>query len=127
MKELKPCPFCGKEAKLIAHVQVSPNSTSRSDFYVECVNCQAQSNVTAYAETAIQLWNNRVSDSLKELIEEAVGIFRNCEVSNGYCCCGDEMSYHNPSNHVPKDIGEYCASSFLEKAKKLIGEKECTL
>ncbi len=47
--ELKPCPFCGAEARLA----VMNNSTS----WVECETCEATGPKFASEYTAIHIWN----------------------------------------------------------------------
>lgn len=51
-EKLKPCPFCGGEAKLV--VQFG------DEFMVLCPNCEAQTNFHD-KEGAIAAWNSRVS------------------------------------------------------------------
>ncbi len=56
---------------------------------------------------------------LLELLEQAVSIMKNCEVSSGICMCGDSMDGHQgqfESGHVPVDSGEYYKDCFLQKA-----------
>ena len=59
MAELKPCPFCGGEAKL--------EHLSKSSM-VYCLSCKASSKLIEYApdyasdEKAIEAWNRRAED-----------------------------------------------------------------
>ena len=60
MEELKPCPFCGKDAKIEAN---GDDYTS----YVVCVSCGARgewfkiSPRYSSVERAIEAWNRRVT------------------------------------------------------------------
>ena len=62
---------------------------------------------------------------LLELLEQAVSIMKNCEVSSGICMCGDSMDGHQgqfESGHVPVDSGEYYKDCFLQKAGAAIAK-----
>lgn len=48
--KLKPCPFCGGEARLVGHYPYS----------ITCCNCRATTVVCDTPEKAIDAWNNRV-------------------------------------------------------------------
>ena len=63
--ELKPCPFCGKEAMLYDHgANADPPSSTLKCFDVRCKNCNcpAFTVMRSYTEklTAIAAWNRRV-------------------------------------------------------------------
>ena len=54
---LKPCPFCGGEAKLVK------DFCSFKDWnYVRCEECGAMNSVTDTAFKAIETWNMRVEE-----------------------------------------------------------------
>jgi hypothetical protein len=55
-KELKPCPFCGGEAKL-----EGPGDGWGEFYKVSCPPCVSQS-FTASRDVVIGEWNKRVSD-----------------------------------------------------------------
>jgi hypothetical protein len=48
--ELKPCPFCGGEARLIGH----------SPYSITCCKCRATTVICDTPEKAINEWNRRV-------------------------------------------------------------------
>lgn len=52
--ELKPCPFCGGEARLIGH----------SPYSITCCKCRATTVICDTPEKAINEWNNRVEFNL---------------------------------------------------------------
>ncbi len=51
--ELKPCPFCGSEAKVIG-------SDKYSDYLTKCLKCGASSEYFDTREKAAEAWNRRV-------------------------------------------------------------------
>lgn len=58
-------------------------------------------------------------DALAEMVERAQTIFAHCKVTEGCCCCGDDMENHaEPINcgHAPVDHGQYIASGWVEDA-----------
>lgn len=57
INELKPCPFCGEEAKII---KMTFGGVS---YQVICVRCSANLDKRfAYEDEAIEAWNRRVKD-----------------------------------------------------------------
>ena len=58
--ELKPCPFCGNNAKLKQFTSGCLKKTKV--FYVECYVCRNQTKVELDKEQAIEAWNRRVGD-----------------------------------------------------------------
>lgn len=50
--ELKPCPFCGGEAKIKKNIL-------NEDIYVECRSCYSRTDGFGIAEYAIEQWNKR--------------------------------------------------------------------
>ena len=74
MTELKPCPFCGGEAKLADNEFGEPvfdNNLAQVDFmysapdafWVECKDCFAMSGSYNTEEEAIEAWNRRAEDA----------------------------------------------------------------
>ncbi len=55
--ELKPCPFCGREAKIAGYA-------SCNDWHVECPYCHIGTQVCAFdnLDEVISVWNARVSE-----------------------------------------------------------------
>ncbi|GHT52912.1 hypothetical protein FACS1894106_2660 [Spirochaetia bacterium] len=62
MLELKPCPFCGKEAKMYTNNKIATFLYGHS-YSVRCTNelcyCFVVSNPTETKEAAIAAWNKR--------------------------------------------------------------------
>ena len=53
--KLKPCPFCGCEAKIVHY--------SPYRYYVQCVVCGAGTLSMLNEETAINAWNRRADNA----------------------------------------------------------------
>jgi Lar family restriction alleviation protein len=93
MSELKPCPFCGGEAKLI---RTHPNpaidwggryGTTVWEVYCSNTDCPCEAG-TGWKNTeaeAIEAWNTRHDERVDFLEEVEVWAFYNME-----CCDGDE-------------------------------------
>ncbi len=63
MPELKPCPFCGGEAKLYDLLQDDGKKTWY-DYYIECTVCHSRTDDGEKMEV-IKTWNTRMfEDSL---------------------------------------------------------------
>lgn len=59
MENLKPCPFCGGEAKMNIHRFAGLSNS----YGVECKECMTQSSqFFATREQAIAAWNRRAND-----------------------------------------------------------------
>lgn len=61
---LKPCPFCGGEAILVKDF-----SSFKDWTYVRCQECGASVAVVDNPYRAIENWNRRVTDGVKEKAE----------------------------------------------------------
>lgn len=73
MAELKPCPFCGGEAKLVITAMVyGLDDIKRKYGYVRCgrdyPRCCVQQPDEVRLEDAIEAWNTRVGDRCKDCL-----------------------------------------------------------
>ena len=68
-EELKPCPFCGGEAKCIEFYGL---------YHVICCNCYIAGKDCSTRESAVSAWNNRPIEELKDdenkRLREALGV-----------------------------------------------------
>ncbi len=69
-----------------------------------------------------------MSEDMVELLtalEFLTEIMEHCSVSDGMCCCGDDMANHaSPMDcgHTPVDHGQYHADGAYRKAKELLAK-----
>ena len=54
MAELKPCPFCGGEAKIVRLF-----TSTRYDCFVKCTKCDNESGLYTSKQNAVKEWNRR--------------------------------------------------------------------
>ena len=96
-------------------------------------------NMARYADMmrdlAFDLRNARATEAdlraeverLQGMIDAAAGIFANCNVESGICCCGEAMDGHSlpmSSNHSPVDQGNYAVDRWLKAYKSLSTETD---
>jgi hypothetical protein len=86
-KELKECPFCGSEAKLVQEPTLG--SDSMTEYYrVGCTNndCEMGNPDALYdvgelnKEAIINDWNTRAESETEQKLKEAVEILKNCSI-----------------------------------------------
>lgn len=68
-------------------------------------------------------------EALRKLVDRAIHLLENCEVSSGYCCCGDSMDIHSgpmTCDHCAVDSGAYYANNWLSDARATLVTKEPT-
>ena len=59
-KELKPCPFCGGNARMSCDTEATRDSQGRLWAYtIVCDSCCATSGLTYTSDRAIEAWNRR--------------------------------------------------------------------
>lgn len=58
--ELKPCPFCGGEAKLVNIKVKTGLYSSGGTFYVHCKVCSITTQPRQKAEDVVKVWNTRI-------------------------------------------------------------------
>ena len=59
-EKLKPCPFCGGEAKLV-NIDASGEQGEENPIVVHCKECECNTNWFSEEWQAIGAWNRRVS------------------------------------------------------------------
>lgn len=61
--ELKPCPFCGGNARISSDTEATKDSQGRLwAFTVVCDKCCGSSGLTFKPEKAVEAWNRRVTE-----------------------------------------------------------------
>ena len=58
--ELKPCPFCGGNAKNVKLRNIAVKI--KEAYYVECAVCRVRTMVELDIDTAIEAWNRRAEN-----------------------------------------------------------------
>lgn len=53
-EQLKPCPFCGGEARIVKFIN--------DEYYVKCIYCCAKTDLYGSEFYAIKFWNRRVNE-----------------------------------------------------------------
>lgn len=59
MMELKPCPFCGGEAKLELTTQYYTGEPEMENAFIRCMKCSVWTDEYVYATEAAAAWNTR--------------------------------------------------------------------
>ena len=57
--KLKPCPFCGGEAKIKDRIECLGHGDYERFYLVTCCNCYAQSRMCGEEQYVIEAWNRR--------------------------------------------------------------------
>lgn len=66
MAELRLCPFCGGNARIVSDTEATKDSEGRLwAFTVVCDKCCASSGLTFTPERAVEAWNRRFDDERK--------------------------------------------------------------
>lgn len=63
--QLKPCPFCGGEAKLVKRKLKTGFYPSGGTYYVHCTKCLVATQPRKNYEFVINLWNDRYKEVKK--------------------------------------------------------------
>ena len=81
-EKLKPCPFCGGEARLQKHERVFIHGKTTRAAYVRCLQCDARTERVPYEEfgkssysadahiKAVNAWNRRDADKFLKWLQE---------------------------------------------------------
>ena len=84
--KLKPCPFCGGEARLIGH----------SPYSITCCKCRATTVICNTPDDAIDAWNRRAEptftpDELEEIFHRLIGHYP--EMSDAGCSAFEKVTH----------------------------------
>ena len=69
------------------------------------------------------------AQGLVDALERCIASIEHADMSDGVCCCGDDMETHsNPMDcgHTPVDAGEYFSRSATEHARAAISAWDAT-
>lgn len=84
---------------------------------------EANAAFIASSRTAVPALVERVRE-LTGMVERFCNIMQHCSVTDGSCCCGEDMAKHSEfSGHSPTDHGSYVADQALEDALALLGRQ----
>lgn len=61
-KQLKPCPFCGGEARIYVYDHFDEYQGNLTTYRVECAKCWASVGLYTTDKKAIEMWNRRVNN-----------------------------------------------------------------
>ena len=73
-------------------------------------------------EAAVPLMLDHI-DAQAATIARAIAIIEHCDVTEGVCCCGDDMATHaEPMScgHTPVDAGHYHHGNAIQQARDAI-------
>ena len=62
-ERMKPCPFCGGEAKLVKRKFKVGFYPSGGTYYIHCKKCLVTTQPRTSAESVIETWNRRTNDA----------------------------------------------------------------
>lgn len=78
MSELKPCPFCGEEARL--KTSHSAGGIGGDGFYIQCsdlINCGSATDIWSNIDGLTKSWNTRpIEDTFRDALEKVSGALR---------------------------------------------------
>lgn len=68
--QLKQCPFCGGEAKLVKRQLKTGFYSSGGTYYVHCTKCLVATQPRKNSEFVINVWNNRYKEHANDIKTE---------------------------------------------------------
>lgn len=64
--ELRRCPFCGEQEKLVVVSRDRTKTCKDIVFYVRCINCGSKGSLEPFEDFAVDAWNTRAFESEEE-------------------------------------------------------------
>jgi hypothetical protein len=106
----------------------------RADLMHEAADCieRLEANYIEACDEAAECYMRQCITERKltkavEALRACVASIEHADMSDGVCCCGEEMDGHSdPMNcgHTPTDMGKYYAFLALKAARKVLAELE---
>lgn len=117
--KLKPCPFCGGEAKK----NMAKTETGELKYYISCQKCYARSRsftFTQNEEAAVKAWNRRNgSQTYKEYFEENIPQDAFPHIDRSSICRRSVFGYRLTDGETLCEAGEgNCEECWNEVMKK---------
>lgn len=136
MEELKPCPFCGGEARM--HVAFASGGDHSVGVYVECLECRSCSGTKwgdGAQEKAADAWNRRANDCDREYLLALADELESCGPGCDECpvlgqaeCLRDRECTENVSRYCERRIREISGHDACEvttvSAYDLLGDDD---
>lgn len=101
MSKLKPCPFCGGEAKLELTTQYYTGEPEMENAFIRCMKCGVWTDEYEYATEAVAAWNTRHEETCK--LHEVDALTQTLSMVNG--CAWSECS---ECGYLTPDDSTYC-------------------
>ena len=98
---MKPCPFCGGEAKVFKHKKAMASFGTLFSYEVECAYCFCRTGLYPSEEKAVNAWNRR---KVPEIVR--CGECRHRDPEDKKCDCGHDIIWQ-----LPRGDDWYCADA----------------
>lgn len=118
MDNLKPCPFCGKDAKL--HRDSWPTNDKGGmavAFWVKCAPCGSSSGEFKSKEKAIAAWNRRTAPATGQWIGEGDG-YADGELVYDVWHCSECGNCIDDGTDDPTQLPKYCSNCGVKMTRE---------